>query len=48
MGDVNTFDIQQMLGHSSIQITDKYLQKHFNSKKLDNTNRRLSNTLGIK
>lgn len=48
MGDVNTFDIQQMLGHSSIQITDKYLQKHFNPKKLDTTNRRLSKQFVIK
>jgi integrase len=43
MGNVNTFDIQQLLGHSNLQITDKYLQKHFNIGKLEDTNRRLSN-----
>jgi|GEM_PF-7130225 len=42
MGNVNTFDIQKLLGHQSIQITDKYLQKHFNTEKLEGTNRRLS------
>jgi len=42
MGNVNTFDIQRLLGHQSIQITDKYLQKHFNTEKLEGTNRRLS------
>jgi hypothetical protein len=37
-----------MLGHKSIQITDKYLQKHFNPVKLNDTNRRLSNENTIK
>ena len=40
--NVNLYDIQQSLGHSSIKITENYLTSHFNLEKLDYLNEQLT------
>ncbi|HTB52927.1 MAG TPA: phage integrase SAM-like domain-containing protein [Ferruginibacter sp.] len=39
--DVNTYDLQQMLRHSSIAVTNKYLKDGFNTNKQDGISREL-------